>query len=261
VNINKEIYIAIIAGTLIFLLFSIFIVAYVIIYWKRKVRHIREVDNLKLVFNEELLKSQLEIKEQTLKNISDEIHDNVGQNLSLAKVLVNIIDQKGTFDRDTLIDLKECVTHAITDLRDMAHSLSSTRIQQLRIHELIAADIHRLKKTGVNEASLEIAGHERDIEAKDKLILFRIVQESLQNIIKHANASRVVITLTYQETMLVINIDDNGNGFDIEKSAGNSSGLGLQNIVSRAGLIHGKATIESKIDRGTCITINMPYEH
>jgi two-component system, NarL family, sensor kinase len=261
VNSNQEIYIAIIAGTLIFLLFSIFTIAYVVIYWKRKVRHIREVEKMKLIFTQELLKSQLEIKEQTLKDISEEIHDNVGQSLSLAIVLVNTIDQKGAFDREILIDVKECVGQAITDLRDISQSLSSKRVQQMRIHELIGTELRRLKKTGVKETSLELVGPERDLEARDKLILFRIVQESLQNIVKHANATRVIISLIFSDSLLSIAIRDNGNGFNVENTSGNGKGLGLQNIVSRANLIKGNATIESTIMKGTCITINIPYEH
>lgn len=221
----------------------------------------REVEKMKTIFNEELLKTQLEIKEQTLKDISDEIHDNVGQSLSLAKVLVNIIDQKGAFDRSTLIDVKECISHAINDLRDISHSLSGRRIQQMRIYELVATELRRMKKVGVKETSLEVRGTERDLEAKQKLILFRIIQESLQNIVKHANASRVMISLNFNESLLTVTIDDNGNGFNVAEATDSGNGLGLQNITSRASMIKGNATIESTINKGTSITINIPYEH
>jgi YD repeat-containing protein len=93
-----------------------------------------------------------------------------------------------------------------------------------------------------------------------KLILFRIIQESIQNIIKHAKASETTIRFNYDAYEVRTVIRDNGQGFDIAEAISRSSGLGLSNIRTRAMLAGGRSTIESRPETGTTITVNMPYE-
>ena len=90
-------------------------------------------------------------------------------------------------------------------------------------------------------------------------MLFRMIQESLQNILKHANATAIEIVFNYQEARLTITICDNGAGFDPDSIAKKNGGLGLQNIKSRAALMNGTATVTSTIKQGTTITISIPY--
>lgn len=208
-------------------------------------------------FNEQLFKSQLEIQEQTFDLISMEIHDNVGQTLSLLKVQLNILEQKEQYDRALVGDIKGNVGKAMTDLRDVAKSLNSERVQLSSLAELTAHELNRLESTGIITTEQKILGTEQVLSNDRKLILFRIIQESLQNITKHSHASVVTISINYQEAGLFITINDNGLGFD---TSGRQSGLGLQNIKSRAAVIGGEAIISSANGNGTKITITIPYE-
>jgi len=257
-NHNTEIFIAIVAGTTLFLLFAGFIIAYIMINWKRKLRHIQEVEKMKMVFNEELLKSRLEIQEETFNNISQEIHDNVGQMLSLAKVQLNIMDQSKKWDEDKLTELKETINHAMTDLRDIAKSLSTERIKSFDLSESLKYQINRINRGGLVTASFAINGVEQKIEDRSKLILFRMIQEVLQNIIKHSKATKATIEFNYAGQLDII-ISDNGTGFDVNKATQQNEGMGLQNIVQRAALIGGNASVSSTIGEGTIIKINIPY--
>jgi len=244
---------------IIFLLIGFFILVLIAYFNNRKKKFYEEKQTLQQQYTEQLLKSQLEMQEQTFNTISREIHDNVGQILSLAKVQLNIIDQSETLDKTMLADAKDSVSKAMTDLRDIAKSLNSERIQLASLPEMAGHELQRISRTGIMLASLRTEGDEQNIESEKKLIVFRIIQESLQNIIKHSKASSVNLCFFYNSDHLKIEIADNGTGFDTDISKDKKAGLGLQNIISRAALIGGEASVNSIIDKGTTITITTPY--
>lgn len=255
---RSEIIIAVCFVSLLLLLLVGFL--FFVLLWQRKKSntYIKEREVMKTVFNDQLLQSRLEMQEQTFNVISQEIHDNVGQILSLAKVQLNIIDHNGTFDKTLIADVKENVSKAMADLRDIATSLNSDRIQLSSLPEMIAHELNRISRSGLMTTNLAIQGDEQAIQSQKKLILFRIIQESLQNIFKHSQAGNINLKFDYHADYLQIQVADNGKGFD-KDIVNREDGLGLQNIISRAALIGGNAQIESVINEGTTITITTPY--
>ena len=256
----SEILIAIITGIIIFLVITATVIFILLFYQKKKFQHRQQITNIEKKFSEELLKSQLEVQEQTFNNISQEIHDNVGQVLSLAKVQINIMNESETMSKEMLNEVKENVGKAMTDLRDIAKSLNSERIRSLSVHSAAHNEAERINKSGVSQVIISVEGEEKKMNEQKKLILFRIIQESLQNSIKHANASLINIEFRYLADSLQVTIKDNGKGFDTEEAIKNNSGLGLLNIKTRAALTGGSSTIDSIINEGTTINITIPYE-
>jgi two-component system NarL family sensor kinase len=250
--------ILVIGVAIVFLSLSTFITIFVIYYQRRQLKFRRTTTELKANFTQQLLQSHLEIQEQTLNAISTEIHDNVGQTLSLAKVQLNIIDQNEVLDKSLLAEAKESVSKAMTDLRDIAKSLNSERIVSSDLPEITAQELHRINRSGIMITSITTEGEIRNIQDEQKLIIFRMIQETLQNIIKHSRAKNVDAKFLYQENFLQIQIKDDGKGFDRELLS-KMDGLGLQNITKRALLIGGEAIVDSKLNEGTVITINVPY--
>lgn len=228
-------------------------------YRNKRLQAIQEQEKMQAAFNQQLLQSQLEMQEQTFNIISTEIHDNVGQVLSLAKVQLNIIDQGETLDRSLLADAKESVSKALTDLRDIAKSLNSERIKLSSLQEITGLELQRISRLGLMTTSLKTDGETRNLQEQKKLIIFRIIQESLQNIIKHSRAENIEICFHYDKDNLKIEVVDNGTGFD-KTLLETKEGIGLQNIISRALLIGGEANINSIPGEGTVITIISPYE-
>jgi two-component system, NarL family, sensor kinase len=238
---------------------AIGVICLFIIYRNKQLQAIRETERLKTVFTQQLLQSQLEMQEQTFNTISREIHDNVGQVLSLAKVQLNIIDQSESLDRTLLADAKDSVSKAMTDLRDIAKSLNSERIQLSSLPEITGHELQRINRSGIMLTSISIEGKEQNMQEQKKLIIFRIIQEALHNILKHSQAKNIDVNFCYETDKLKIDITDNGIGFDKELLT-KRDGLGLQNIVSRAALIGGEAHVNSIINKGTVITIISPYD-
>ena len=256
---SEEVFVLIIVGIIVFLVVTGLLVLIILYYQKKRFQHKQQLSVKEKEYARQLLESKLEIQEQTFKTISSEIHDNVGQILSLAKVQLNIIDQSPIVDKSLLNDAKESVSKALTDLRDIAKSLNSDRIQQSSLFEITQHELQRIQRSGLMNTSTEQKGDEINIPDQKKLVIFRIVQECLQNIIKHSNANQIHVTFDYQKDQLIITIIDNGKGFD-PATPDTKDGQGLQNIINRAVMIGGAAKIISQLGDGTTIIITSPYE-
>jgi hypothetical protein len=233
--------------------------------WEKKADHMRQfemnakMEKMEESFQKEMLTTKLEVQEQTFNTVSQEIHDNVGQLLSLAKIQVNIIEEKPVKDKVILRELKDNIGQAMTDLRNIAKGLSDHYVFSNSLPELLLNQVQRINRLGLVELFFSVSGEEREIDNQKKLVLYRIAQESIQNIIKHAEASRVEILLRYDKQVFKVIITDDGKGFNDETINGNHRGLGLRNVSTRAALIGGEALIKSEINKGTVIQINMPY--
>jgi two-component system, NarL family, sensor kinase len=249
----------IIAVIVVLLFLSVLFLVMLFYYNNKKAQMRKEQQLMRATFDRELLESKLEMQEQTFGMISQEIHDHVGQILSLAKIQVAIIEQKQSIDGELLGNVKENISLALTELRDIAKSLSSDRLQQVSLVESISHEVRRINRSGTIRVSSVVQGDEKEISDQHKLIAFRMVQEGLQNVMKHAGASEVKLNIHYMEDVIFVAIQDNGVGFEPEKELKRKDGLGLQNILSRASLVGGKAEISSKPGEGTSIQIQMPY--
>ncbi|MEC5144247.1 sensor histidine kinase [Chitinophaga sp. 212800010-3] len=256
----SEITYLVVFGTIAFLLFFVFIGLVVIRYYKKSKEYVEKTFLLKQSFEHNLLQARLEVQEQTFNTISQEIHDNVGQLLSLAKVQLSIAEQSETADKPLLSDIKSNLSNALNDLRDIAKSLNSDRIRQLTLAQIIEEELQRISRWGSIRYHLQVSGAEQPLSEQTKTILFRVVQECFQNILKHANATQINTDLDYTVPYLHIKITDNGVGFLQHQSNEIRSGIGLNNIKTRVALINGTIHISSTEGKGAAVTLNIPYE-
>ena len=256
---SEEISITILVGTFLVLFFALSIVLLFSLFNKKSELHQKEKEIIKASFDQAILQSQIEIQEQTFNTISQEIHDNVGQILSLAKVQLNIMEESETMDKALLTDAQENISKAMTDLRDIAKGLSSERIRVVGLVAAVEQEIQKINRTGIVHISVQASGTEQKMDNQKQLILFRVIQECLQNILKHAAASSVSILFTYRNESLDIVIADNGKGFNFQQEQLAHHGLGLQNIFKRIDLIGGKAEIKSVLQEGATVKLTIPY--
>lgn len=255
-----QIELIIVLGTTLAAFFVLTFVLMFAIFNKRKQLHQREKEIISTTFQQTLLQAQLEIQEQTFTSISQEIHDNVGQVLSLAKVQLNIIDQQQETEKSLLNEAKENISKALTDLRDIAKGLSSDRIRVIGLATAVQQEAERINRTGTMSIRLHTSGADRELNGQKQLILFRVIQECFQNIIKHAAASLVTVRFQYAETELYIDVADNGKGFKWNEAELPRQSLGIRNIFKRLESIGGKASIHSAPGEGTTIKLIIAYE-
>ncbi len=209
---------------------------------------------------EEVNNARNEIQQLTLNNISQEIHDNVGQLLSLAKMQLNLIEEAPEKDGNLIRETKENISKAMSDLRDLAKGMSSDRIKVLGLYDSVTQEAERISKVGAFTIEVNCSGDKKEPNHQKQLVIFRVIQECFQNIIKHAQATEVNIFFTYQPGGMDISIQDNGRGFEFnpEKFGSATGGLGLMNLFNRVNLVGGTAKVNSAPGKGTQVLIYIP---
>ena len=246
-------------GALLLVVSLIYVVVTVYVHQRSKHKHAME--DLKNTVQKEMLVAQLEIKEKALNTIAEEIHENIGQMLSLAKLNLNkALITDTTTDSEKITSAKDLIGKAIQDLRNLSKTLDTSYIGDHSLSQLLQNDIHMIDKAGDYKINFRLTGTERHHNPQNQLIIYRIIQEALNNIIKHAKGNQIDIILNYLPDSFHFTIQDNGIGFETDPlpSPEKNGGLGLYNMQNRARLIGGVFTYESKPGMGTVLKLVLP---
>jgi two-component system NarL family sensor kinase len=245
--------------TLLLTILSIFVMKIVL---KHRLKAIQQKNILKEFENNQrkvLMDTKIQVQEQTFKSISSEIHDNIGQRLTLSKLQLNMVVADKTLSslsKNMVQNSVDMITDCIAELRDLSRNLSYERIMLLGFRELIQNDLSRIQESYAIKCSFVVNGEIFFLSSETELIIYRIFQESLQNMLKHAKASEFLVQLDYGNTTLLITIQDNGIGFEQDKI---ELPNGLINIQQRAISIQASIDIISIENKGTTILLNIPY--
>jgi len=251
-------------GAVIFLILAGLFIGFILLSVQKRKRLEVEKQQLQSQFQQELLKTQLEIQEETLKKISEEIHDNIGQALSLAKLNLNTMDiTKQKELEQKILNSKELVSKAINDLRDLSRSFNTDNIAAIGLSRAIEYELEMVQKSGSHKTTTIVNGTTARLEPQKELILFRIAQEVFQNIIKHANANTITVQIDYSGGQVELKIADDGKGFDLTplNDEKNTFGLGIRNMHNRAKLIGGRFHMQSSPGLGTRVSIAVPLNN
>ncbi|MCY0968968.1 sensor histidine kinase [Chryseobacterium wangxinyae] len=224
-----------------------------VIFIRKKTTLLIEQKEKDLHFEKELATSQVEMKEQTLNYIGQELHDDLGQKLSVVRLRQNqLLTKLNNGEKEELNELNELLGECIQDVRNLSKTLITEQIIHFGLVESIEREIQRIKKLKLLKIEFITEKHDVDITPKHGLILFRIIQESINNILKHSRAKNVSIQLKDDHEILEITISDNGKGFNTKEM---NDGSGLKNMELRAKLIHAEFSIRSILEEGTKTSI------
>lgn len=217
-------------------------------------------------FQESMLLAKIEIQEQTFNHIAREVHDHIGQRLTMARLQINqVSDHINQPDNEKLFNASNMIEEAIADLKHLSRSLTANLIRDEGLISALQVEIDRVKKILPIEISIEINKDENApfMPEENELIIYRIVQESMQNILKHAEATRVYIKMTYSHEYLHMTIHDNGKGFDSQAYMGKNyfSKSGISNLKKRAEILSGSFLIESGASQGTTLIFQFPHNN
>jgi two-component system NarL family sensor kinase len=260
---SQEILFIIIIGTILALLLVSFIVAILFLYQRKQHRQEHELVLLKDQFEKELLRSQLEIQESTLKVISQELHDNIGQDLTVAKLSLSSLPMEKTHPAfEPVNNVKAILGNAIRDMSNLSGSLHTDRISEIGLTDSIRYELDIIKKNGLLEVKYHVLGDEHLVEEKNSIFLFRMFQECIANVLKHSGAQKISVIINYYEgRQFKMIIEDDGIGFNMEERKNRvslSGGLGLKNMANRARLIGAEVLISSSEGNGTTVAITLP---
>lgn len=250
---TSEIYYTVILATIFFIVLIAVVVTAIWRYYYRKRMHEKAV----MEFDHTLLQSRLEIQEQTFKSISQELHDNFGQMLTLAKLHLNTLNlnerEKASEKIDSAIDL---LTQTIQSIRDLSRNLHADIISQNGLVHALETEIRLIEKLGILHPVFQVYGQPVPLETNKSLIIFRIVQEALNNVVKHARATILEMSVHFSIEQIKLTIADNGTGFDWTDS--NMKGSGLRNMNDRARIIGAQFDMQPAATNGTVITLTIP---
>lgn len=224
-------------------------------FQSRKTTLILNQKELERVLTKEFTESQIEIREETLKNISWELHDNIGQLLTLAKIQIQNIEPK----TQALVETQDIISKSLNELRVLSKVINPEFIKTISLHEAIDLEINRLNRLNFIKASFNTKGEIFILDKKQEIIIFRMLQEFFSNTIKHAQASMLEVDIVYGENNILFEAKDDGVGFDT--STDENSGIGLQSMRNRGVLIGVEVELKSELNKGTSISITYTKNH
>jgi two-component system NarL family sensor kinase len=248
---RKTLTIGFISG--IILLASIFL----LLYNRYKLKKKNETE--KRLAEEQLLrfKSVIDAEEKERERIARELHDGVGHLLSSAKLNVSAIENVSDENTDLVNHSMKIIDEALEETRTISHNLMPSALQELGFAAAIKQLVRKINAAGKIKVELNNEELIPQIEKTKATALYRIIQEVLNNMLKHSQADKIEIDFSNDQNKQVLQITDNGKGFDAT-TIKDSSGIGWKNIFSRAEMISGNMQVNSVIGKGTTVTVETP---
>jgi len=250
-----EVTLILFGSTVIILLLTGLIVFSLFINQKRKYRFRQETLAMQHNFDQELLRSQLEIQTQAFESISRELHDNVGTLISIAMVYIQSFDPASDNEPGKLLESYGLLDEAMGALRDISKSIHPENISRLGWQNAFIAELERVRKINLFTVECSATGNPIRIDLAKQVIIFRILQEGLNNIVKHSNGNHIKADICFAGDQVVIRIEDDGRGLGEHITHLQTRGSGLRNMLARATMLPASLTIENAVPKGTALTL------
>lgn len=200
-------------------------------------------------------------QEEERKRISRDLHDDIGTKLSALKLFLSSLHEKAIYTNNEEIkslaeSSRQFITEAMQDIRRLLLNLSPAVVEEFGYAVAVEGLINKINETKKIHFNLVMFGMKQRLEKKYEMALYRITQELINNVIKHADAKNVTLQVGLRDDKIILMIEDDGKGFDVNA---HKNGYGLQNLHARTNLIRGIMVIDSKAGKGTSVLIEIPY--
>lgn len=250
---GNDIVLTVIVTTLLILLLIAGVIITMILANRRHVQQEVKMAQMAVEYEKELRNAEQEVQEQVLSNVSRELHDNIGQLLTLIRIQ---LEQEKLDDEqlaEKLAPVDNTLTDTIEQVRLLSHNLSTEYLETHGLLYALEKEVDRLSGLKKLKVHWEYDGIEKDFEKGRRIMIFRMVQEVLNNAMKHAVAKNIYISLG-NANGFNLQIRDDGRGFDKEKVLATGKGAGLQNLVKRAKLADLQLDITTAPGKGSIFT-------
>lgn len=225
-----------------------FLIYFVVVYRARQKQNLREKRELLTAFHQEKLQATIEVQENTFRQVGRDLHDNIGQILGFARMQLN---NGNANTKLVLEETDKLLGQAIAEVRAVSHSLHAIRLDSIGLVEACRDLLLQIEKSGQVSTKFE-CDNEPLPHLDAAIILFRMVQEVVNNILKHAQATLIHIKIGTSKSGVEIAISDNGIGFDTSAAG---SGLGMRSLRDRAELASATISFHSAPGKGTLVKI------
>jgi signal transduction histidine kinase len=256
--VKQDLFVGVIFISLLVTILGLVVVAAVINYKKKQDAYLHQLKLMKEDYDKQLMWSQIEMQEEAFAHLGQELHDDIGQLLSSTKLLINVTQRNMSEVPMTLCTAEETLSTAIHHLRALSKSFSRQWLDQFSLIDNLKVEVDRINASRAIQVKFTYELPELPLQAEPQIILFRIIQEAIQNCIRHARPQIIDISIRLAEKKLILIIADDGAGFD--KEGMSSIGMGIRNMQHRTNLLGGEIRWEVTTAGGTAVLITLPLE-
>lgn len=252
---NTEIVLVYFIGTIGMILLASSIFFFFVTYQKRLLKKELELTKTRTDHQEEMLRNTVLEQEKERKRIAQDLHDEVGAMLSVVKLNVGRIEKKSDEGKAKMLatETKLYLDDVISQVRRISRALLPPSLDKFGLFFAIEELANWVNKSDQLKIKCWKSGEQFRFNSKNELVVFRILQELINNAIKHSGANSIYINARFTQNGLAVSLNDNGNGFDLENKMNN--GLGLKNLESRSLILGAKFKMKSVLGKGTTAII------
>jgi signal transduction histidine kinase len=200
-------------------------------------------------------------QEDERKRIARDLHDDIGTKLSALKLFLSSLEEKASLTQNEEIkeltkSSEKLIKDTMQDVRQLLLNLSPTVLEEFGYTTAVEGLINKINETKQIHFNLVVFGMKQRLKKDYELALYRITQELINNVLKHAQAKHVSLQIGQRDEKIILMIEDDGKGFDFNAQR---NGYGLHNLAARTKLMNGTLAIDSHPGKGTSVLIEIPY--
>lgn len=244
---TSEMVYVIVSGTITFLILTAFFITLVVVFQRNIARK-----------QQELFKAVLSSQENERERIGRDLHDDVGPLLSTVKLMLEGLKDKHGAENDFSEDVQHLggiLDQAITGVRTSSHNLTPSVLTNMGLLAAVKELINDINRSGMIKVEFESNNWPKNVELSASLNIYRVIQELLNNSIKHSEANTVKVKMLAIQNDITIEVSDDGKGFNLRGPA--RKGIGMKNIAGRVKILKGQTTVYSQSGMGTRTLIQL----
>lgn len=251
-------------GTMGMLMLTIGLIVFIIFHQRKVIRYQMQLQHLEQEQQKMLLNASIRLQEEERQRIAADLHDDAGPLLATARLYLNenLVNLDKTTQLQSIYNAKQIIDDTIQLIRNISHSLMPPTLKNFGLESAVNDLFQKISGSGSMNASCRFHDYRERLHADQELIIFRVIQELVNNILKHSNASFIHLTQNLSGNKLYIRLHHDGRGItqaDFDKLNKSNVGLGLKNIQSRLKLLHGRIYFEKDISQTYYkVTIEIP---